>query len=758
MVEKIFKDGKLIIKGSSGTVFNNKSTPAKPGVIQARAKKDSNYENAGRDNTQVTADVKERIKKLRDLESMESIISLIEFFSHPQWNVRKMASDAIIECKEKAVSPVSQTIFLAQANVDDDTLYWSIRTLGAIGGSSSTPLVTLLNSATVPKQYKIFIVRSLEGCKNNEGIAALINCFKDESWIIRKEASNVLIKMGEFIVPYLKNSFTSDNEDIRYWSIKVLGGILGKGAIEYFKKMLNSPKRDMRYFAAAALGEIDDDEAIDVLAEAFCDESWLVRAQVAEILEKKGKRSIKVLKAILENGNSDAKYLSIKLMSKILGRDAIAYISKITEKADTELKFFALSAIAETMDESVIPTLLAALSDKVWLVRKHASALLEKFGTKALPVLMDNIKVSTDENIRYWSIATICGMGSAALNEIKMLLEILDKKEKITIIQNIKNDTVMDIIDKFYELLANKFWPIRNEASKKLSENAHKLVPSIFEHYNSPNADIKYWVSQIIKNNKDKLKMPLLNYVNDPENLRNAAFKRETAIEILIKMGEIDTLCSVVENSLKTSDKPLLDKLCSNEYFECMYSAYVDDSFDQKSKNFKNFVIEALKKNVNEHLDQMRNTLMTKTGNTEKLVKILSECDDPTIKELMVGLIKHDEPESQLDSIKAVIKNVADDEKLFDSIIKAFLANDDNGRLKFISEVPAPKNQYLIKYLCNQFKIFNENDCLWCARLLVEWHLENHDAVADLIAQTADPKIKFWLVKAQNHLKGVSFL
>ncbi|HNY13308.1 MAG TPA: HEAT repeat domain-containing protein, partial [Candidatus Wallbacteria bacterium] len=358
MAEKVFKDGKLVVIKTGRTIHDLKRGQMNDPLSHKDEKPQEesvpvkhSYISTGRNNEPLTDELKAKIEKLGAEGTTEAMISLIQLFSHPKWAARKLASDIMVGFGEKTVPVISQTVFLSQNTLDEDSLYWSIRTLGTIGALATPALVTVLNSVVLPKSYKVFVVRAMESCKTKEGIAALINCFNDESWLIRREAGNILMKMGDLVVAHLKAAFTTGSEDVRYWSVKILGGILGKGAIEYFKKMLKSEKRDMRYFAAAALGEIGDEEALDSLAETFSDDSWLVRAQVAEILEKKGKAAVKVLKKVLEAGSSDAKFMAIKLMSKILGKDAVNYISKIVSTADTDLKFFGLSALAETMDE-----------------------------------------------------------------------------------------------------------------------------------------------------------------------------------------------------------------------------------------------------------------------------------------------------------------------------------------------------------------------------------------------------------------------
>jgi len=768
MAEKVFKDGKLVVIKSGRTIHDLKKgqmndplshKEEKPAEESAPVK--HSYISAGRNNEPLTDDIKAKIEKLRDEGTTESMISLIQLFSHPKWAARKLASDIMVGFGEKTVPIISQTVFLSQSSLDEDSLYWSIRTLGTIGVLATPALVTVLNSVVLPKSYKVFVVRAMESCKTKEGIAALINCFNDESWLIRREAGNVLIKMGELVVPHLKASFSSGNEDIRYWSVKILGGILGKGAIDYFKKMLKSDKRDMRYFATAALGEIGDDEALDSLAETFSDDSWLVRAQVAEILEKKGKAAVKVLKKVLETGSSDAKFMAIKLMSKILGKDAVNYISKIVSTADTDLKFFGLSALAETMDESVIPTLVNALGDSVWLVRKHASALLEKFGAKVIDKLLEILSASRDENLRYWVIITLCNIGKPALHEIKDFLAASDKKEKLTLIQSLKSETVCEMLPELFTCFADRQWPVRNEAYKKLCEMSDCILPAIFEYQNHANSDIRYWTSQIIKNNQQVISKMILRTLKTPDASKSpeaAATCHQNAISLLLNMTQPDVVSDMIEFAIANTDDKLLLKLASPEFFESLLGIYTGSEFESKSQKAKNFIVGTLKDSAENNINAIRNYLKNPDCDREKIMKVLAGVNSSIAGDVFASFLNDSDPRVRMISLQNLMKNCSDNEALFGPVIEAFKAEDEAGRLNFISGMPSVKSEKMLRALSNQFKACNELDCTWIARLMVEWGNQSVEYLKGIMDSTSDSKVRHWIEKVINHIKGVEFL
>jgi HEAT repeat protein len=780
MAEKVFKDGKLVVIKSGRTIDDIKSAknlqhsggalsdtpkpaPAETPPAKGVAAKST---RTPRNNEPLTDEVKRQIESLRQPASSESIISLIQFFGHPKWLARKLASEAIASLGEKAIPIVSQTVFLSQS-LDEDSLYWSIRTFGMIGHQASTALVTLLNSTNIPSQYKVFIIRAFETCKTKESINTLIGCFSDDSWLIRREAANVLVKMGEMVVPYLKASFSGGNEDIRYWSVKVLGGILGKGAIEYFKKMLKSEKRDMRYFAAAALGEIEDEEALDALCEAFSDDSWLVRAQVSEILEKKGKSSLGILKKVLETGSSDAKFLSIKLMSKVMGKDAVAYISNIAQTADTELKFFTLSALTETMNENVIPLLIDALSDKIWLVRKHASSLLEKYGAMAAPHLIQILDKNRDENMRYWALTTLGSIGKTARDEMKKVFNTVDKKEKITLIQALSHDSIVELMPELFECFADTHWPVRNEAYKKLAEVPEYLVPAIFEFYNHANPDIKYWAGQLINNFQSIISQSLLKCLNSscaPGDLGEEL--KKDALAMLLSMTQPEVIINMVEHAIANNDAAMLEKIKASEFYEGIFNLYLSENYDAYNGQAKNFITGVLKSGCDSHSDFIINHANNNIAAGDKICSVIAMAKNHELRQLYARLAGAPSPaaeESQQENQdftaprpqkQASFSSAA----VLEEKLNIFLSLDEKDKLNFISEEKPIKDEKMLKLLITQFRVAGESDCRWVALLIIEWWPDQLNYITALKENTANPKLKYWLDKITRHINGVEFI
>lgn len=571
-----------------------------------------------------------------------AVIKLIQYFGHPEWCVRKSASDGLARFDEKIlfpslVSQIDNSLNSYKTSSTEDTLYWCIRTFGAFGEGAARQLLKLLGKPMLTESYRIFVIRSLENCRSEEVAAELIKYLGSDSWAVRRETSAALTKIGEAAVPALKKAFTGGSEAVKYWAVKSLGGILGKSAIAYFSKMLGSERQSLRYFAAAALGEIDDAESLEILGGALSDPSWQIRIQVYEIFERKGKAALPVLKSVLRAGSNDAKLLSIKLMSRLTDMDVVNYILKIAEKGDTELKLFALSSIADTQNPAYIALLVKKFADPEWVVRKHTSILIEKFSDRAVAPLAAILKNSTDEELRYWAIVTLCNIGLPAMKEIQKYYAEASKKEKIVFLQSLRRDCAAQMVETIFDSFADRNWPVRNEAFKKLCEMPEAAAETALKYMTHQNADIKYWTNQFIATNQAFVIEKFRTFF-EGEFARLDAKNQTGMINLALEFDDPALVSVIVERALRASDSNLLYKLQSAAHFKPLLLTAMSPDFESKPKKFKSFIFDSIVNNVSFNIDTVKSCAGHPGFSKETLARILESCEDQRVKKELEGL------------------------------------------------------------------------------------------------------------------------
>lgn len=378
------------------------------------------------------------LEKQADAKAMSR---LVELFGHEVWQVRKMASLALVRINSAAGQVLDHLdgSLKKEKFRNEDEVYWSIQVASGIRTGAASYLISWASDENFPKNYKPFLVKSLARVNDSTSVSFLIQSLSDENWIVRKEAASVLMTFGRNIIPQLQSSFSNENVEIRTWIARIIGQILGKDALAFFKNMLTSDRREMRYYAICALAEIKDVTAISTIVSKLSDPSWLVRVQVADVLEKIGADALPFLKKLLVEGNSDEKFYAIRIIQKIARDRAFSFVRDSLNLDDGESKVLSLSALADTSDDSVFGLLCDSLTDPNHLIQRHAANLILQISPQAFPKIVEAFKKTQNETLRYWLIEVLNSYANRAesFEYIRSIFADASKREKIQIMQSV---------------------------------------------------------------------------------------------------------------------------------------------------------------------------------------------------------------------------------------------------------------------------------------------------------------------------------
>lgn len=158
------------------------------------------------------------------------------------------------------------------------------------------------------------------------------------------------------------------------------------------------------------------------LIDALSEPMWLVRKAACARLGTMGSMVIEPLSAILTNGTEDQRFWSMKALVA-LGRDSVQTLISSLSKGDRTARIYAASALGEIGDERAIPSLVHALGDEVWRVRKNAYESLVAFGEAAFDALTVAIESSNEDTV-FWAAKALGKLGERARS---ILLDALRK-------------------------------------------------------------------------------------------------------------------------------------------------------------------------------------------------------------------------------------------------------------------------------------------------------------------------------------------
>ena len=157
-----------------------------------------------------------------------------------------------------------------------------------------------------------------------------------------------LVVLGEDAFPALRDMLKSDDSDHRWWALRTLAQS-PQSQTEWLLPLLNDSAAEVRQAAALGLCSHPDETAIRPLVQALSDADSMVSSLACNALV-------------------------------VIGKPAVPSLIEISKDAPQTAHINATRALAEIVDHSAIPALMAALEDDSVLVQHWAEEGLERLG------------------------------------------------------------------------------------------------------------------------------------------------------------------------------------------------------------------------------------------------------------------------------------------------------------------------------------------------------------------------------------------
>ncbi|EKD69541.1 MAG: PBS lyase heat protein [uncultured bacterium] len=515
----------------------------------------------------------EAITALAQVKNKRVVNLLINCLKDPVWNNRSAAANSLVEIGELSVEPLMSVVY----SENEDIRFWSIKILGTLGGAGIPSLAKLLDDPD--RDLRLHVVRSLCITPAPGTVEPLITALGDADWSVRKHASEGLEKVGGSAVAKLQKAFQDNlnamgNDDICFWSIKVLGSILKRDALPAFTSLLRHEDKNIRFYAVGGIGQTRCEEGVDPLIAALSDPSWLVRRQAFEMLELMGEPAVEKLKTAFFQGNDDVKYWAVRLIAKIMKGNAVGILKKMLNTPQKEIRFFIVTALGETDDPRAIPTLIEAFKDNFWQIRSQAAEMVSHMKFRAIPSLTAAIS-NESEDVRYWSVQALGMIGGEAMSSLLVLLENPDKRMRLFTVKALGNLQNSAIIEPLIKAMGDTSWPVRVAASEILERAGEMAIRPLIKAIGSDNANVSFWSQKVLQNFGDQAVQTLINSLLDKED--------KYRMHTIKALGRIGTSNSI---------KPLLEILSAGVIEEC--EIILEAMSDLKNPPLIAFLLETL--------------------------------------------------------------------------------------------------------------------------------------------------------------------
>ncbi|GAB4420343.1 MAG: HEAT repeat domain-containing protein [Thermodesulfovibrionales bacterium] len=236
----------------------------------------------------------------------------------------------------------------------------------------------LLNDEDIEVRRKD--IEGMRGKPSGIAIPLLLRAMEDNSWRVRKTASEILIEehpLEQYINSLIGLLYLDENAGARNSAIETLIR-LGKRATPFLTDAFDTPNRDVRKFIIDIIGAVKDRKALPLLLKALKDDDENVRASVVEHLGQMGEPT--VVDALIEILKSDdlwTAFPAADALGRIGDRRAIsALIDALSVKA---LREPAINALGRLSAPETLEHVVAFLRDTSKTIQQEALKAVEAF-------------------------------------------------------------------------------------------------------------------------------------------------------------------------------------------------------------------------------------------------------------------------------------------------------------------------------------------------------------------------------------------
>ncbi len=490
-------------------------------------------------------DIKERVRLVESLVHGEAdedqVHILADLLDDESYELRVAAYRKLTDLGHKAL-PVIRTLALEGST---DQRFWCVKLLRGVGRDAASAL-----EGCIHEEDSVILGQVLEGLgelRQDSSIPFLFPLLTSCSYRIRNLAFQALKKYGDKIYKDLEEMVQSDDEDLFFWSVRLLGA-MGHRAHALLHKLLKEADAERRFLLAAALGESGDSRVIRLLVQSLGDKPALISRRANEALIQIGKASIRpVLEALRDVqpqsvrwyfftlcslGEEGMEELSIWLEGRselwlwdardeflFLGKHLPRLLTRLVEAKDRRLRFFAFSMALEKglerFQEDVMDLAILGLRDSCWPIRKMCAEWLAEQGAEAVRRLSFRL-ASAQEDEFFW----LLDIFKKSPKGRELLAERLDPSERMrasSIAQALQGAVPSQAVDPLVQCLRSEHWIVRKSASEALASAGKASLRRVVQALISPHEEQVFWLGRALKSYGRDVWPHLLALLHEPE-------------------------------------------------------------------------------------------------------------------------------------------------------------------------------------------------------------------------------------------------
>lgn len=308
------------------------------------------------------------------------------------------------------------------------------------------------------------------------------------------------------------------NENVRYWATWALAQLGGDDLLEKVARQLEDVDNGVRMIAAKALSIHSCNRATHSLLQVIDDPSDNVAYWVSCALAKLGKSVVPRLIALLSNHNWLKRSAAAKTLVRI-GDSSVKPVLKALSSSDSDTRYWAIYILGELRREGTAESLIPFLRCEDVNLICRAIASLTSLGFKgAIPVFVELLG-HKEESVR---LASIEGLATFGDYSVKPLTDLLESNERVC----------------------------RVSATASLALVGDVALKSIFDKLKEESGELRFWAVRALERFDNPAIIPVLVDLLDDDStdirlaaasaLKSYVLPDETAFTLVSRLSSAD--------------------------------------------------------------------------------------------------------------------------------------------------------------------------------------------------------------------------
>lgn len=318
--------------------------------------------------------------------------------------------------------------------------------------------------------------RVLGHTKDDQAIWPLIRALKDRIPLVRQEATDALVTLGDLALHPLMQTLRSSRDRRQRQSVALaLGRIGDPEAVPVLTKAAEDRAWSVRQAAVEALGRWTDDEILPALIRRLRDRKPAVRQAAAHSLRRFGSvEAVSALCIALRDRKWPVREAAAKALGDLQDPKAVGPLIETLQDRSWQVRQAAIGALGTVRDPRAIRPLVKALGDE--RVYEAAIQALAKYGADAV----EDLLVALDDERPAVQARTARVLAQVqdrrAVDPLVKLLRHREKSVRITAIKALGRSRSTAAVAPLVRMLDDTASEVRQAAAEALGELADPLA------------------------------------------------------------------------------------------------------------------------------------------------------------------------------------------------------------------------------------------------------------------------------------------